>query len=55
MKEHNDSGSKSWTKYHQPWSVVYTEEFKNRGQAMNKERHLKSLKSRVKIEEYIAG
>ncbi len=53
--EHNDVNHKGWTRYHQPWSLVYTEKSIDRSDAMRKEKYLKSLKSRKRIEKYIAG
>ncbi|MFQ5798898.1 MAG: GIY-YIG nuclease family protein [Bacteroidota bacterium] len=34
-----------WTKRFQPWRVVHTEEFVLRGEALKRERFLKSLKA----------
>ena len=34
-----------WTKRFQPWGVVHTEEFATRGEALKRERFLKSLKA----------
>ena len=55
LREHNDPSQKGWTRSYRPWDLKYTEEFAGRNDAMRKERYLKSLKSKMKIEEYIAG
>ena len=53
--EHNDPKQKGWTKSYHQWRLIYTEDALDRSDAVNKERYLKSLKSKVKIKKYIAG
>ena len=33
-----------WTKRHQPWKLIHVEEFETRGDAVRREKYLKSLK-----------
>ena len=39
---HNHLENKGWTKRYQPWSVLYTESFETKGEAMAREKHYKS-------------
>ena len=50
LKRHNENLVKS-TKNRGPWEIVYFEEYETRSEAMQRERYLKSLKSRKSIEE----
>ena len=50
LKRHNENLVKS-TKNRGPWEIVYSEEYEIRSEAMQRERYLKSLKSRKSIEE----
>jgi putative endonuclease len=43
VETHNSERAR-WTKRFQPWSLVYSEEFELRGEAMKREKYLKSLK-----------
>lgn len=43
---HNVFGTKGWTIKFRPWEVIYTEIFENKGEAMRRERELKSAKGR---------
>ena len=43
--EHN-SGKSFYTKRFIPWEIIYTEEFETRGEAMKREKQLKSQKGR---------
>ena len=52
LQSHNENLVKS-TKNRGPWEIVYFEEYETRSQAMQRERYLKSLKSRKRIEELI--
>ena len=49
---HNSGYVKS-TKAYKPWEMVYTEKFESRAEAMNRERYLKSMKSREYIEKVV--
>ena len=49
LKRHNENLVKS-TKNRGPWEIVYFEEYETRSEAMQRERYLKSLKSRKSIE-----
>ena len=55
LEEHNDPEKRGWTNSYKPWSLVYSEDFKTRSEAMYQEKYLKSLKSKTKVKEYIAG
>jgi putative endonuclease len=48
LQEHNTEGlsSNSYTKKFKPWEIVYTEEFPTRGEALIREKQLKSQKGR---------
>ena len=52
LKDHNNGNTRS-TKYFSPWEIVYSEEYKTKEEARNRERQLKKWKSRVRIEELI--
>lgn len=54
LQEHNDGASFS-TAFYRPWLLVYAQEHQTRAEAMKRERYLKSLKSKIKIKEIIAG
>ena len=46
---HNHPKNKGWTKRYQPWVLVHSEEFSSKGEAMTRERQLKSAQGRVWI------
>ena len=50
---HNKLSKKGWTVKYRPWHIIYTEEFKTKGEAMKRERLLKSYKGRVFIRSII--
>ncbi|MEK7069434.1 MAG: GIY-YIG nuclease family protein [Patescibacteria group bacterium] len=52
--EHN-SAKAGYTKYYQPWVLVYEQRFNNRTEAMALEKYIKSLKNKSRIKAYIAG
>ncbi|HQF36134.1 MAG TPA: GIY-YIG nuclease family protein [Candidatus Dojkabacteria bacterium] len=41
LKKHN-CGSSRFTKAYKPWTLIYTEEFDNKSEAMKKERFFKT-------------
>jgi putative endonuclease len=41
LKKHN-SDDAGWTRRYQPWKLIYTEEYETRGEAVRRERFLKS-------------
>ena len=43
---HNELGKKGWTLRFRPWTLVYSEEFNTKGEALLKEKQLKSGKGR---------
>ncbi|KPL01996.1 MAG: hypothetical protein AMJ90_07120 [candidate division Zixibacteria bacterium SM23_73_2] len=51
LEEHN-SKKKRWTSRFQPWEIMYSEAFSNRGEAVKRERMLKSkegIKEKLQI------
>jgi putative endonuclease len=44
VSSHNSTGAR-WTKRFQPWEVVFTEEYTTGGEAVKREKFLKSLKN----------
>ncbi|MGB0273778.1 MAG: GIY-YIG nuclease family protein [Flavobacteriaceae bacterium] len=54
IKRHNSGRSKS-TKGGVPWKIVHTESFKVKSDAYARERSIKAKKSRIYIEQLIAG
>ena len=56
LKQHNDpqyKGSKTTKRFKGPWKPVYSESFQTRAEAMLRERHVKSWKSRKAVQELI--
>ena len=53
LQFHN-SGRGRYTRKKMPWKRVYYESFADKSEAIKRERYLKSMKSRVFIEELIA-
>ena len=53
LAEHN-SGKVTSTRDHRPWMKVYQEEFLTKQQAVQRERYIKSMKSRRYIESLFA-
>jgi len=43
---HNELGKRGWTMKFRPWSLIHTEEFETRQQALLREKELKSGKGR---------
>ncbi len=52
MERHNAGATKS-TKPGRPWKLVYSEEFNSRSDAINREKYIKKMKSKVYIENFI--
>jgi putative endonuclease len=55
MISHNELGKKGYTLKYRPWTVLFTEEFDIKSEAMNREKQLKSSRGRSYIREYIAN
>ncbi|MCZ6615089.1 MAG: GIY-YIG nuclease family protein [Chloroflexi bacterium] len=53
MERHNQ-GKARWTRSRGPWSLVYSERFLSRSEAMAKESGLKALKSKEALHRLIA-
>ena len=54
LERHNDGWTRS-TMEKRPWKIVYVETFSSKGDAMKRERQIKSMKSRAYIERLIAS
>ncbi len=50
---HNHEKNKGWTKNYQPWEIVYTEEFDTKGDALQRDKELKSSRGRAFIRNQI--
>ncbi len=46
LKSHNELATKAWTVKYRPWTLVYTEEFETKAEAMKREKQLKSAAGR---------
>ena len=46
IKSHNSLATKGWTKKFRPWTVVHTEVFDSKDEAMRREKGLKSAQGR---------
>ncbi len=46
IKSHNELATKGWTIRFRPWKIVHVETFKNKLEAMKREKELKSAKGR---------
>lgn len=58
ITQHNDparSGKKTTRKFSGPWVLVYHETFETRSEAMRREKHIKSWKSRIAIANLISN
>jgi len=50
----NNNGKSKSTKSGIPWELVYSEDYATRSESMQRERYIKSQKSRIFIEELIS-
>jgi putative endonuclease len=46
LKSHNSENGKGFTNKFKPWTLVYSEEFSTKSEAMRREKQLKSAKGR---------
>ena len=46
LRSHNELSKQGWTIKFRPWKLIHTENFKEKGQAMRREKQLKSAKGR---------
>ncbi len=53
LRIHNSAKERS-TKAYRPWSVIYTEEYKTRGEALNREAWFKGPAGRKRIAQILA-
>jgi putative endonuclease len=47
--EHHNNGDSYWTSRYKNWKLVYSEEFSTRGDAMKREKELKTGKGRDEL------
>ncbi len=50
LSQHNNSNGAKYTKYRRPCNLVYSEEFKTRGDAIRRELEIKKLSRKEKLE-----
>ncbi len=50
---HNELATKGWTIKFRPWTLVYSEQFSTKAEAMKREKELKSARGRVFIHQNI--
>ena len=55
FRSHNELSNKGWSKKYRPWTLVYTEEFTDKREAMRREKELKSYRGREYIRKVIVG
>jgi len=53
LKAHNTCATKGWTKRFRPCIVIYTEEFQDKHQALNREKYLKTGIGRTFVKEIL--
>jgi len=46
LTAHNHPSNKGWSSKFSPWELMYTEEFQTKGEAIKREKQLKSAKGR---------
>ena len=46
---HNSNKNKGWTRRFQPWTLIYTEEYDSKTEALRREKQLKTGKGRELI------
>ncbi|MBI3627155.1 MAG: GIY-YIG nuclease family protein [Candidatus Sungbacteria bacterium] len=54
LKMHN-SGTVTSTRFYRPWQLFYSEQFDTLGEAVSRERKIKSWKKRTAIERLVNG
>src|ERR1051325_4859695 len=53
LNSHNELATKGWTIKFRPWSLLYTEQFETKQEAMRREKELKSAQGRIFIRNMI--
>ncbi len=53
IASHNEFGHKGWTIKYRPWTLIYTEIFSQKSEAMKREKELKSYQGRSFIRNFI--
>ena len=53
LRRHNE-GRVFWTRGRGPWAVVSSKQFETRSEAVRAERHLKGLKNKTALTDYVA-
>jgi putative endonuclease len=46
LRSHNELATKGWTVKYRPWTLVYTENFETKAQAIKREKQLKTARGR---------
>ena len=54
LLSHNELSKKGWTIKFRPWSLVYSETFESKGEALKREQELKSSRGRAFIRGFIS-
>lgn len=55
LKSHNELGKKGWTKNFRPWELIHRELCETKGEALNREKQLKTASGRHWIWQMIAS
>ncbi len=55
LLSHNTLAQKGWTIKYRPWILVHTEQFNSKGEALKREKQLKTAKGREQIRSIIAN
>ena len=55
IASHNEFGKKDWASKHRPWTLIHSEIFDSKTEAMAREKFLKSGKGRVWIKELLTS
>jgi len=55
LESHNTLATKGWTIRFRPWSLVHSESFDSKSEAMKREKELKSARGRKFVREKIKG
>ena len=53
LKSHNELGKKDWATRYRPWTLVHSEEFETKAEAMEKEKFYKSGIGRARFLEIL--
>ena len=53
LRSHNELGVKGWTRRYRPWTLIHTEIFERKEQAIRREKELKSARCRKWIWSFV--